>query len=200
MLVNDKDRGPSLAKLMMGWAIGSVIGQPAHPCWWHGVRLARRHCRESVWRAVPWRCWCGVPFPANVKVPALNWQRWIQVIRSAGADVAHGDDGTPTRWGTLLVFSYIAPIMKTLHGVSGATLAGPLLRPRCRRADWESGERAADPAAGSAACRVRFGTADRDHIRVVAVAVDVDGRDIRAAAGVGAWVGRVPVLAADRGW
>ena len=121
MLVNDKDRGPSLAKLMMGWAIGSVVGSPlivlvGTSFGWRvaiaGIGVASALVAVLVWRAVP----------ANVKVPALNWQRWIQVIRSPALMLLTATTGLNSV-GNMLVFSYIAPIMKTLHGVSGATLA-----------------------------------------------------------------------------
>jgi predicted MFS family arabinose efflux permease len=122
MLVNDQERGPSLSKLMMGWAIGSVIGSPlivlvGTAFGWRvaiaGIGAASGAVALLVWRAVP----------ANVKVPALNWQRWIQVIRSPALLLLTATTGLNSV-GNTLVFSYIAPIMKALHGVSGATLAG----------------------------------------------------------------------------
>lgn len=121
MLVSDKERGPSLAKLMMGWAIGSVVGSPLVVLigtefgWRMSIGLigvASAVVAFLVWRAVP----------ANVKVPALNWQRWIQVIRSPVLMLLTATTALNSV-GNTLVFSYFAPIMKALHDVSGPTLA-----------------------------------------------------------------------------
>lgn len=121
MLVSDQERGPSLAKLMMGWAIGSVVGSPLVVLigtefgWRVSVGLigvASAVTAFLVWRAVP----------ANVKVPALNWQRWIQVIRSPVLMLLTATTALNSV-GNTLVFSYFAPIMKALHDVSGPTLA-----------------------------------------------------------------------------
>lgn len=121
MLVSDKERGPSLAKLMMGWAIGSVVGSPVVVLigtefgWRMSIGLigvASAVVAFLVWRAVP----------ANVKVPALNWQRWIQVIRSPVLMLLTATTALNSV-GNTLVFSYFAPIMKALHDVSGPTLA-----------------------------------------------------------------------------
>jgi len=55
-------------------------------------------------------------------VPALNWQRWIQVIRSRQLMLLTATTGLNSI-GHNLVFSYLAPIMKAMHGISGASLA-----------------------------------------------------------------------------
>ena len=121
MLVSDKERGPALARLMMGWAIGSVVGSPL-------VVL--------IGTGFGWRVSMGViaaaaglvailisrAVPANVKVPALNWQRWIQVVRSPALMLLTATTALNSV-GHSLVFSYIAPIMKALHDISGSTLA-----------------------------------------------------------------------------
>jgi predicted MFS family arabinose efflux permease len=121
MLVSDRERGPALARLMMGWAIGSVVGGPlvvliGTTFGWRvsmgAIAVASGIVAVLIGRAVP----------ADVKVPALNWQRWIRVIRSPALMLLTAATGLNTL-GHSLVFSYIAPIMKALHDVSGATLA-----------------------------------------------------------------------------
>jgi predicted MFS family arabinose efflux permease len=122
MMVSDSERGPSLARLMMGWAIGSVVGSPlvvliGTAFGWR-VSIA---CIGVASMAVSFLIWRAVP--AEVKVPALNWQRWIQVIRSPTLMLLTATTGLNSM-GNSLVFSYLAPLMKALHDVSGATLAG----------------------------------------------------------------------------
>lgn len=122
MLVSDQERGPSLAKLMMGWALGSVVGGPlivliGTSFGWRtavaGIGVATGVVAFLISRAVP----------DDVKVPALNWQRWIKVLRTPALMLM-----TATTWlnitGHALVFSYLAPIMKALHQITGPALAG----------------------------------------------------------------------------
>jgi predicted MFS family arabinose efflux permease len=121
MLVPEQERGPSLAKLMMGWAIGSVAGAPLIVLigttfgWrasfvWIGVASAIT--AVLVWRAVP----------SNVKVPPLNWQHWITMLRSKSLVLLTATTCL-NAVGNMTMFSYLAPIMRTLHGVSGQMLA-----------------------------------------------------------------------------
>jgi MFS transporter, DHA1 family, inner membrane transport protein len=121
MLVSDKERGPALARLMMGWAIGSVVGSPlvvliGTTFGWRismaAIAVASGIVAVLISRAVP----------TDVKVPALNWQRWIQVIRSPALMLLTATTALNSM-GHALVFSYMAPMMKALHDVSGATLA-----------------------------------------------------------------------------
>ncbi len=121
MLVPEEERGPALAKLMMGWAIGSVAGAPlvvliGTSFGWRAslaaVGIASGITAVLVWRAVP----------ADVKVPSLNWQRWIEVLRSKPLMLMT----TVTclnAIGNMTMFSYLAPITRALHGISGQMLA-----------------------------------------------------------------------------
>jgi DHA1 family inner membrane transport protein len=56
MIVSERERGPSMAKLMMGWAIGSVAGSPLVVL--IGTTFGWRW-RRSPPRARSSRCWCG---------------------------------------------------------------------------------------------------------------------------------------------
>jgi MFS transporter, DHA1 family, inner membrane transport protein len=121
MLVAEHERGPSIAKLMMGWAIGSVLGGPlivliGTSFGWR-VALAAIGIASGMTAALIWRA-----VPSNVKVPALNWQRWIEVLRSPSLMLLSAATGLNSI-GNMTVFSYIAPTMKLLHGVGGQLLA-----------------------------------------------------------------------------
>ncbi len=121
MLVPAEERGTSLAKLMMGWAIGSVAGAPlvvliGTSFGWRwslaAIGIASGVTALLVWRALP----------SNVQVPALNWQRWIEVVRSKPLMLLTATTCLNSV-GNTTVFSYLAPITRTLHGVSGQVLA-----------------------------------------------------------------------------
>ena len=122
MLVTERERGPSIAKLMMGWAIGSVVGGPlvvliGTSLGWR-VALALIGVASGVTAALVWRA-----VPNDVKVPPLNWQRWIQVLGSKPLMLLTATTGLNSI-GNMTVFSYLAPITKALHGISGQMLAG----------------------------------------------------------------------------
>lgn len=122
MLVPERERGPSLAKLMMGWAIGSVAGIPlvvlvGTSFGWR-VAMGVIGAASAVVALLVYRA-----IPAAVKVPALNWQRWIEVMRSAPLLLLTATTGLNSV-GNTLVFSYLAPITKALFGLSGGGLAG----------------------------------------------------------------------------
>jgi predicted MFS family arabinose efflux permease len=121
MLVPEQERGPSIAKLMMGWAIGSVLGSPlvvligTYAHWraaFAAIGLASGLTAYLVWRALP----------AGVKVPPLSARRWFEVLRNRALMLLTGATAL-NGVGNMLVFSYLAPIMSALHGVSGAALA-----------------------------------------------------------------------------
>jgi MFS transporter, DHA1 family, inner membrane transport protein len=121
MLVPEHERGASLAKLMIGWAIGSVAGSPlvvliGTSYGWR-VALASIGVASIVVAALVYRA-----VPAGVKVPALNWQRWIHVIRSPALLLLTATTGLNSV-GNMLVFSYLAPITKELFGFGGRGLA-----------------------------------------------------------------------------
>jgi predicted MFS family arabinose efflux permease len=122
MLVPESERGPSLAKLMTGWAIGSVAGSPlvvliGTSYGWR-VALGLIGIASIVVSVLVYRA-----LPAGVKVPALNWQRWIEVMRSPALLLLTATTGLNSV-GNTLVFSYLAPITRALFGLGGRGLAG----------------------------------------------------------------------------
>ncbi len=124
MLVVESERGPTLAKLMIGWAVGSVLGNPlsvliASMSSWRVsfafIGLASGVVALLVWRTVP----------ANVRVPPLNWQRWFEVLRSPALRWLTAATAL-TNVGGNVMWSYIAPIVKAVQGISGPALAALL--------------------------------------------------------------------------
>jgi predicted MFS family arabinose efflux permease len=124
MLVPESERGPTLAKLMIGWAVGSVLGNPlsvliASLSSWRAsfafIGLASGVVALLVWRSVP----------ANVRVPPLNWQRWFEVLRSPALRWLTAATAL-TNVGGNVIWSYIAPIVKAVQGISGPALAALL--------------------------------------------------------------------------
>jgi len=121
MLVDEKERGPVLAKLMMGWAIGAVIGGPLTVLVGSQFGWRISFALIAVGGAViAFYVWKTVPF--GVRVPALNWQRWIDLARTptlvllTATTLLHSS-------GNHLVFSYLAPTMLNLHNASGDVIA-----------------------------------------------------------------------------
>jgi predicted MFS family arabinose efflux permease len=124
MLVSETERGPTLAKLMIGWAVGSVLGNPlsvliASMSSWRMsfafIGVASGVVALLVWRTVP----------ANVRVPPLNWQRWFEVLRSPALRWLTAATAL-TNMGGNVMWSYIAPIVKAVQGISGPALAALL--------------------------------------------------------------------------
>jgi predicted MFS family arabinose efflux permease len=124
MLVPESERGPTLAKLMIGWAVGSVLGNPlsvliASLSDWR-VSFAFIGVASAVVSLLVWRS-----VPANVHVPPLNWQRWFEVLRSPALRWLTAATAL-TNVGGNIMLSYIAPIVKAVQGISGPALAGLL--------------------------------------------------------------------------
>ena len=124
MLVPESERGPTLVKLMIGWAVGSVLGNPlsvliASIFDWRAsfvfIGVSSGIVSLLVWRSVP----------ANVHVPPLNWYRWFQVLRSPALRWLTAATAL-TNVGGNVMLSYIAPIVKAVQGITGPALAALL--------------------------------------------------------------------------
>jgi DHA1 family inner membrane transport protein len=121
MLVPESERPPTLAKLMVGWAVGSVAGTPisvliAAQFGWRASFLfiggASAVIAVLVWRSVP----------ANVRVPPLTFHRWFQVFRSPSLRWLTAATAL-TNIGSNVMLSYLAPVVKAVRGIEGAKLA-----------------------------------------------------------------------------
>ncbi|HEY5757545.1 MAG TPA: MFS transporter [Steroidobacter sp.] len=125
MLTPEKERAPVLAKLMVGWSVGAVLGNPisvliASVSSWR-MSFAFIGAASAVIAIFIWR---GVP--PNVMVPPLNWVRWFQVLRSPALRWLTAATGL-ANVGSAVMMSYIAPIVKAVQGIAGPALALLLL-------------------------------------------------------------------------
>lgn len=121
MLMPEKERAPTLAKLMVGWSVGAVLGNPlsvliASVSSWR-MSFAFIGVSSAIIAFFIWRS-----LPPNVMVPPLNWHRWFQVLRSRA--LRYLTVATMlTNVGSMIMMSYIAPIVDSVQGISGAALA-----------------------------------------------------------------------------
>jgi predicted MFS family arabinose efflux permease len=124
MLVSESERAPTLAKLMIGWAVGSVLGNPlsvliASAFSWRAsfafIGVASAIVAILVWRSLPPR----------VHVPPLNWHRWFEVLRSPALRWLTAATAL-TNVGSNVMMSFIAPIVKVVQNIQGPALAALL--------------------------------------------------------------------------
>jgi predicted MFS family arabinose efflux permease len=124
MLVAESERAPTLAKLMIGWAVGSVLGNPlsvliASAFDWRAsftfIGVASAIVAVLVWRSLPPR----------VEVPPLNWHRWFQVLRSPALRWLTAATAL-TNVGSNVMMAFIAPIVKAVQNIQGPALAALL--------------------------------------------------------------------------
>jgi predicted MFS family arabinose efflux permease len=120
-LVSEEERAPTLAKLMVGWAIGSVAGNPlsvivgTHFGWrmsFAALGVASLIVAIFVWRAIP----------VGVHVPPLSLERWYRVFKAPALRWLTLATGL-TNVGGMVMLSFIAPIVKNVQGISGNALA-----------------------------------------------------------------------------
>ncbi|HEY8540021.1 MAG TPA: MFS transporter [Steroidobacteraceae bacterium] len=121
LLVSEEERAPTLGKLMIGWAIGSVAGNPlsvfvgSHFGWrvsFAAIGVASVIVAAFVWRAIP----------AGVRVPPLSLERWYRVFKAPVLRWLTSATAL-TNVGSMIMFSFIAPIVKAVQGITGTALA-----------------------------------------------------------------------------
>lgn len=121
MLVPESERAPTLGKLMVGWAIGSVVGNPlsvmiGSSFGWRAsfvfIGVASAVIAVFVWFSIP----------AGVRVPPLSLERWYQVFKSPALRWLTAATAL-TNVGSSVMISFLAPIMHAVQGVTGPTLA-----------------------------------------------------------------------------
>jgi predicted MFS family arabinose efflux permease len=124
MLVPESERATSLAKLMIGWAVGSVLGNPLSvlvaSIWDWRASFAFIGISSGIVALLVWRS-----LPAKVEVPPLNWIRWFQVLRSPALRWLTAATAL-TNVGGNVMLAYIAPIVKAVQGITGPALAALL--------------------------------------------------------------------------
>ena len=121
MMMPEKERAPVLAKLMVGWSVGAVLGNPisvliASVSSWR-MSFAFIGAVSAVIAIFIWRS-----LPPNVMVPPLNWHRWFQVLRSPALRWLTAATAL-TNVGSSIMMSYIAPIVNAVQGIAGPALA-----------------------------------------------------------------------------
>lgn len=121
MLMPEQERAPTLAKLMVGWSVGAVLGNPlsvliASASSWRMsfafIGVSSAVIAFFIWRSVP----------PDVRVPPLNWHRWFQVLRSPALRWLTAATAL-TNMGSSVMMSYIAPVVKAVQGITGPALA-----------------------------------------------------------------------------
>ena len=121
MLVSEEERAPTLGKLMIGWAIGSVAGNPISVLvgtqfgWrvsFAALGVASLVVAVFVWRAIP----------VGVHVPPLSLERWYRVFKAPALRWLTFATAL-TNVGMMIVLSFIAPIVKAVQGITGTSLA-----------------------------------------------------------------------------
>lgn len=121
MLVAEEERAPTLGKLMVGWAIGSVAGNPLSVLvgtqfgWrisFAALGIVSGIVAIFVWRAIP----------RGIQVPKLSLERWYLVFKSPTLRWLTAATAL-TNVGSMVMMSYIAPIVKAVRGIDGTALA-----------------------------------------------------------------------------
>lgn len=121
MLVPESERAPTLGKLMVGWAIGSVVGNPlsvmiGSTFGWR-ASFVFIGASSAVIAAFVW-----FSIPAGVRVTPLSLERWYQVFKSPALRWLTAATAL-TNVGSSVMISFLAPIMHAVQGVTGPTLA-----------------------------------------------------------------------------
>ncbi len=121
VLVAEEERAPTLGKLMVGWAIGSVAGNPLSVLvgtqfgWrvsFAALGIASLLVAIFVWRTIP----------VGVRVPPLSLERWYRVIKMPALRWLTLATAL-TNIGSVVMFGFIAPIVKAVQGITGTALA-----------------------------------------------------------------------------
>ena len=121
LLVSEEERAPTLGKLMVGWAIGSVAGNPlsvlvgTHFGWrvsFAALGVSSLIVAFFVWRAIP----------VGVHVPPLSLERWYRVFKAPALRWLTLATAL-TNVGSMVMLSFIAPIVKAVQGITGSALA-----------------------------------------------------------------------------
>ncbi len=146
-----EERAPTLGKLVVGWAIGSVAGNPLSVLDRHAFRLAHVVLRRSALSSLPSsRCSCGRAIPLGVRRAAAAKPRAL-VSRVHGSSAALADalaTALTRNVGGTVMLSFIGKA----HRRSGARhygfgARGVVFHRRHRRADRQFVERAYGAAA-----------------------------------------------------
>lgn len=125
LLVTPAQRTQATSAIMLGWSLAAVLGVPLGV--WVGAHFGWRSTMGmigmmSLFTAIVlWKI-----LPPNLCVPKINLQSWLTVLRTPALLLLIGTSLIFAS-GHHAVFSYIAPIITTLHPNSPALLSSLLL-------------------------------------------------------------------------
>lgn len=124
LLVTPAQRTQATSAIMLGWALASVLGVPlgvwiGHALGWRAalglIGLASLGTAIALWLLLP-----------PMKVPAINLRSWLTVLRTPALSLLIATSAIFAA-GNHAVFSYIAPLVSTLHPDQPGMLSSLLL-------------------------------------------------------------------------
>jgi len=121
LLVNAQTRGRAISFVFLGWSVASVVGMPLGT--WIASTLGWRFSMAlvgvlalavsvAVWRALP----------RGLYVPPVGREAWGAVLRHRPIMLVVAATMIQSA-GMFTLFTYIAPLMRDVHGISGGTLS-----------------------------------------------------------------------------
>ena len=121
LLVNAQTRGRAISFVFLGWSIASVVGVPlgtwiASTLGWR-VSMAVVGVLALLVSAAVWRA-----LPRGLYVPAVGREAWSAVLRHRPIMLVVAATMIQSA-GMFTMFTYIAPLMRDVHGISGAALS-----------------------------------------------------------------------------
>jgi predicted MFS family arabinose efflux permease len=120
-LVPPAERAPTLAKLMIGWAVGSVLGSPLNIS--IGATFGWRYAFAAIGVASAVMAFFVFKWvPQGVKVPTLNLRSWFKIFKSPALLTLTASTGF-ANVGGMLMFGFIAVIAKEVLGIVGYALS-----------------------------------------------------------------------------
>lgn len=124
LLVTPAQRTQATSAIMLGWALASVLGVPlgvwiGHALGWRAalgtIGLASLATAAALWMLLP-----------PMQVPAINLRSWLTVLRTPALSLLIATSAIFAA-GNHAVFSYIAPLVSTLHPDNPGMLSSLLL-------------------------------------------------------------------------
>lgn len=121
LLVDARNRGRAISFVFLGWSVASVVGMPLGT--WIAATFGWRYSLGLVgfgalgvslalWRALP----------AGLYVPPVGRAAWSAVLRHAPVMLVVMATMVQSA-GMFTMFTYIAPMLRDVHGVSGGELS-----------------------------------------------------------------------------
>ncbi|SOZ13416.1 putative transporter, Major facilitator superfamily MFS_1 [Cupriavidus taiwanensis] len=121
LLVNAQTRGRAISFVFLGWSIASVVGVPlgtwiSSTLGWR-VSMALVGVMALLVAAAVWRA-----LPRGLMVPPAGREAWGAVLRHKPVMLVVLTTMISSA-GMFTLFTYIAPLMRDVHGISGGALS-----------------------------------------------------------------------------